>query len=118
MTSQPWLDLLTVAILVMPVIDWLAVVLLWRSYRRAQVVLGYPPTTLKERGQAATVIAIATTFTAFLAVNRMLHGPLPVELTVLILVFVVLLPSLANLLWLVRALRGDFDRSEGDGDDA
>ena len=106
------LDIIAAVLIAIPIVDWLAVILLWRSHRRSIREHGYSPRTLHERGMAATLIAAAATLGGVLGVNRLGHGPLPTEWTVLTLAVILILPSVANGLWLLRAVRGDFERGE------
>lgn len=106
------LDFVSIALVVLPVLDWLAVALLWRARRRAAELKGYYPPTLDERGVTATLIATGATIVAVLGINRVLHGPLPQDWAVFLLVVVVVIPSLANIQWMYKAIRGDFDLGE------
>lgn len=108
MTQDEMLNIVAIILIVIPIIDWATVILLWRAHQIFIRDHRPSPRTLDERGQAATVIALAATLGAGLGLTRLFHGPVPPEWMLLILATILILPSMANAAWLIRAVRGDF----------
>ena len=105
------LDLIAIVLVVIPVTDWITVILLTHAGGLAMARSGHVPRYLAERRRAAALIAASATLGGILGLTRLIHEPLPRELGLLILVAILVLPSIANLLWLWQALRGDFGRT-------
>ncbi len=88
------LDAISVALLVLPFIDWLAVYVLNRVVKRS------PKTSsLRERRLVALAIASLTTIFALLSLARL---ALPGDLVGLVTFQAVLLLSLVNLVFIIR----------------
>ena len=104
-----FVEVLTLALIVVGTVDWIAVAVMWRAHRRSIAEHGRSPRTLDERGQLATLIAVAVTIGIGLGINRLANGPLPTEANLIVLALILVLPSVGNVLWLVRTLRGDFN---------
>lgn len=85
----------------LPVIDWLAVVLMTgfvRQYRGLDSAI--------ERRNIALAIALGTTIIAVLAINaRMIHFLIPPDLNFVIIAIAIGAPSLFNAIWAWEALR-------------
>jgi hypothetical protein len=102
-----WWDAIAVLLIVVPVVDWLAVLLMTRALRSASG-LGYRPRYLVERRLVAGIIAFTTTLGAILGLARLTGNHIDPEITLVMLVAIMVLPSFANALWLWRVVRGDF----------
>lgn len=108
MSRDGVLDAIAFVLVLIPVIDWLSVAVLTRAAGAARRRFGRVPGYLSERRRVATIIALSATLGAVLGVSRLLHGWLPADVGLGILVMILALPSLANALWLWQVLRGDF----------
>jgi hypothetical protein len=102
------LDLIAAVLVAIPLIDWACVYFLTRVIRASKRRHGYVPAYLSIRRHTAFLIALSATGGAILGVSRLFREPLPPEIGLTILTIILILPSLANADWLVRALRGDF----------
>ena len=102
------LDLLPILLVVLVAFDWIVVVVLLRASVRARAE-GRVSRTLEDRGRTATLIGIATTLALVLGLNRYVRV-IPMDGIVILLSLAVVLPSIANLLFLIDLWRGGFDR--------
>ena len=94
-------DLISFALLLLPVGDWIAAVVLWQAHRHNPRLKA-----LRERAQAAVILAISASVVAVLALNRLLSlGISPLILTPLF-VGALLLMSAPAYLWLWLYWRG------------
>lgn len=96
-----WLDVISVALVVLVIVDWLAAAILYRLDRAHPNI-----SALSDRAQAQAVLAIVATCFAVVALNRIVGLGLSSELVVALLAAGTLLVSMPGLLWLVRYLRG------------
>lgn len=105
---ENWLDVLSLFFIGLCLFDWAAFLLLWGASRRAKEIYKRSIRTLDERKTAAFFIACGATVFAGLGVNRLIHGALPPEVGLPLLLTGMALASVANINWLRRALRGHF----------
>jgi hypothetical protein len=101
------IDFATGALVFLVIFDWITVALLFRVARAARSS-GAPIRTIEDRGRTATLIAIGSTIAAFLGLNRHFGFGLAPELGIVLLIAAVVVPSLANLFFLVDLVRGEF----------
>jgi hypothetical protein len=96
-------------LIALPIVDWWAVYALRRVRNLSLREYGRSPVFLTERYGAALVIAGGSTAGAVFGLAYLTHALTGVGLLV-ILAVALFLPSMANALWLYRALHGDFGR--------
>jgi hypothetical protein len=101
------LDLMTGALVVLLVFDWVSVLILHRAYQRAANG-GSKVRSLADRRRTAILISIASTFATVVGLNRYVHV-LSVDIVVVLLALLVVLPSLANAAFVLDIWRGKFD---------
>ena len=99
------LDALRLVLIVLPAIDLLAAVILWRAVRRAD---NDAPDALVDRAMAATVIWVAASIVAIAALAGLLRIGVPPDTLLAVVALGVMLPSLTSLLWVWRYWRGGF----------
>lgn len=105
MTDAELRVLFAVGVLVFPLMDVPAAVLLWREALRSP----NPPRGLVERAWLATAIAVASILVAVLGAMVLLHLTLPSFAGFALLFAAIALPSLVgSLAWLIRYFRGGF----------
>lgn len=102
-------DALYVVLIVLPVVDLFASVVLWRAvrdsggWRRA-------PGSLKDRATAATLIWLAASLVATIALLGLVHIEAPRVVLLTLLTLAVLIPSMTSVLWVIRWWTGGFGR--------
>lgn len=101
------IELLATVILLLPVVDWAAVVVMFTLARTGRVA------ALHERLRTAFFGAIAASLGALLAVLVLTRTRIGPDAFTAILAVIVIAPSLPSLLWLVQWLRNGF--RDGDG---
>ncbi len=99
------LDFVTLALTMLVVVDWLTVGLLWRVLRKAKRQLT-PLPAASDRYRAALTIAIGSSCALAVGINHEVGEPLRGDWVLLLLVAAVVIPSLANVVFLIDVLRG------------
>jgi hypothetical protein len=94
---------LSLSILV--VLDWLAVGLLTRVIRQARSEGSAIPAA-NDRRRAAFAIAVGSSLILLLSLNSQLGQIIKGDILIVVLVIAILVPSLANALFIVDVLRG------------
>lgn len=98
---QIYLFGVTLLLLLLPVIDWTATIILHRATSRAP----HENIALKERAKMAAVLATATTINGFLSFNRLADLNIESHLATVLLSISLILISVPNIYWLSLYLR-------------
>jgi hypothetical protein len=94
-----------IALIVLVVLDWVAVGMLTGVLRRARTE-GVDLPAAADRRRAATAIAIGSTLILLLSLNSQFGQIVKGDVVIVVLVVAILVPSLANALFIVDVLRG------------
>jgi hypothetical protein len=100
-------DVMTAALVVLVIFDWLAVLILHRAYQRAAAG-GSRVRSLVDRRRTAILISVASTVATVIGLNRYFRV-LNVDIVLVLLALAVILPSLANFAFVLDIWRGRFD---------
>jgi hypothetical protein len=98
-------EVVLLALLILVAMDWVAVALLTWVIRKARSEGSRIPAA-NDRRRAAFAIAIGSTLIMFLSLNAELGQIVKGDILIVLLVVAILVPSLANLLFLLDVLRG------------
>lgn len=98
---QVFLFFVALILLILPVIDWTASLILYRASKK----INHKNIALKERGQMAGVLATASTLSGLIAANRMFHLNIDSIIIIILLSISLILASIPNMYWLTLYLR-------------
>jgi hypothetical protein len=93
------------ALTVLVVLDWIAVGMLTQVIRKARTQ-GIDIPAANDRRRAATAIAIGSSLILLLSLNSQFGRIVSGDVLVVVLVVAILVPSLANALFILDVLRG------------
>lgn len=100
------IDYAVVVLFVLALFDWASVFIL-TGVIRAEKARGYEAASVKDRRRIAGAVAIAASIACVIGINRHIVI-LPPGAGFILFVILVLLPSLANLLFVLDVFRGRF----------
>lgn len=104
------IDVLTWLIGILPVVDWLAALILLGIALRYPTIL-----TLRERAVAASVIALVATIGSLLAGARLGIFAIPNDVAILLLAIAIVGVSIPSVVWLGLLVTGRFRLPEEKG---